>query len=123
MFIIVNDLHSTIRVCLIRKTVSSRQNSTRQDKTVLERDIEKIFFMLENKNGILVLLMVCTLHKKLSQGLVMDKDSCFCSVPCYLFCSVSSSVSIYKSNKTTKNCSVQFPFLANQTPAYETKWK
>jgi len=64
MFIIVNDLHSTIRVCLIRKTVSSRQNSTRQDKTVLERDIEKIFFMLENKNGILIFLIVLYSEQK-----------------------------------------------------------
>jgi hypothetical protein len=34
--------------------------------------------MLENKNDILVvIIIVCTLDKKLSHGLVRDKNSCF----------------------------------------------
>lgn len=41
--------------------------------------------MLENKNGIFVFLIVITLHKKLSHGLVMEKDLCLCSVHCYCF--------------------------------------
>lgn len=33
--------------------------------------------MLENKNGISVVIIVGTLEKKLSHGLVRDKNSCF----------------------------------------------
>lgn len=40
-----------------------------------------IFFMLEHETRTLVILMVCTLDKKLSRGLVRDKNLCFCLVP------------------------------------------
>jgi len=83
-----------LRVHLICKEVSIGQNSTRenstgQDKTILERDKEIILFMLENKKGILIFLIVCTPDKKLSHGfLARDKNSCFCPVSCYLSCPI-----------------------------------
>jgi len=41
------------------------------------KDIEIIFFMLKNKQGILVFFIVCTLGKKLPRGLASDKINAF----------------------------------------------
>lgn len=55
------------------------------------------------KKGILVFLMVCTLDKKLSRGLVRDKN--FCPVSYHLICTISWLVS--KSNRVKISCSVK----------------
>jgi len=59
--------------------------------------------MLENKNDILIFLIICTLNKKLFPSLVKDKNLCFYPVLCYIFCSIHD-----KSNGVKKNMSIFF---------------
>jgi len=104
MILLLDDIDLyTIRMCFICKTASTGQNSTGQDKTSR--------IMLENKKGVLVFLIVCTMDKKLSSYLVRDKNCCFYPVPCYLFCLVPWLVS--KSNNEQKKLSSPV-FLKNQ---------
>jgi hypothetical protein len=59
------------------------------DKTVPERDMAIMCFILKNKNGYLQKIYSCNMDKKLSYDSMMDKNICFGHVPCDLFCLVS----------------------------------
>jgi len=72
--------------------------------------------MLENKNGILIFFIVCTLDKKICHGfLVRDKNSCFCPVSCYLSCPIPWPVS--KSNRVRKKVVLSSPLFFRKSNA------
>jgi hypothetical protein len=63
----------------------TEQGRTGQNKIASVREREIILFILKNKMGIFVLKNKMII---LSCGLVRNKNSCFCPVPCCLFCPV-----------------------------------
>jgi hypothetical protein len=84
-------------VCLIDKIINTEHNSTTQNKIVenrtilyrreIERQIDNTLFVI--KMAILYFFYSCTMDKKLSCGLVRDKNYCFCHVSYGLFCPIS----------------------------------